>query len=158
MFFVVSSRFLGSFGAVPAGVFSIFFLLPLLRGKVGNSNGRRTHTTRLDHAYLENIRSPEILLRQSKAGTLYILSFYHSWSEIEVSDKTLEPGKHFECVPPKPATHFSHQARLRQLFSLIFIFNLWEWVTCAQPSNVAKSVLPLGAGMLAGYKISEFSQ
>ena len=52
LFFVVSSRFLGGLGAVPR-------VLPLStlkkRGKVGNSNGRRTHATRLDRAYLGKI-------------------------------------------------------------------------------------------------------
>ena len=91
---VLSSRFLGDFGAVQDFFqFSSSYRSYIERGKVGDSNGRQAHTTRLDHAYLGKIVKP---WDSASAGQSWntILSFYNSRSEIGASRTTLEPGKH----------------------------------------------------------------
>ena len=116
MFVVVSSRFLGGLGAV-LGVFLFRSSYHFLK------EGSLETATVAEHTRLDSIRliskksqSPKILLRQAgKVGTL----FYHNRSEIKASHTTLGTGKtstfrHFECVPPKPVTHFSHQSRPSQ--------------------------------------------
>ena len=73
------------------------------------------------------------------------LSSYHSRSEKEASHTTLEPEKHQRFAILNAVKNNSswrgrgrtHSKRIQNgdMLSLIFIFNLWEWVTCGGASK-----------------------